>query len=105
MEPEPEHGAADITLASYARLVRRNRNVRRLWLAQIVSEIGDWFYSVAIFRRSSAKLEAQPELSLRGKHVHRYTFQQLLLLVPLAVPALAFYQEWQRSKRGSVRSG
>lgn len=38
-----------ITLAAYWRLVRGNRNFRLLWIAQIVSEIGDWFYSVAIF--------------------------------------------------------
>jgi len=49
MEPEPEHGTATISLASYARLVRGNRNVRRLWLAQIVSEIGDWFYTLSIY--------------------------------------------------------
>lgn len=36
-------------LAAYARLVRGNRNFRRLWLAQIVSEIGDWFYALAIY--------------------------------------------------------
>lgn len=36
-------------LASYWRLLRSNRNYRLLWLAQIVSELGDWFYSVAIF--------------------------------------------------------
>jgi len=29
--------------------VRGNRNFRLVWLAQIVSELGDWFYSVAIF--------------------------------------------------------
>jgi hypothetical protein len=49
MEPRPEQSAASITLASYARLVGRNRNFRRLWLAQIVSEIGDWFYTLAIY--------------------------------------------------------
>jgi MFS family permease len=49
MEPEPEHGAVSISLASYWRLVRGNRNFRRLWLAQIVSEIGDWFYTLAIY--------------------------------------------------------
>ncbi len=27
----------------------RNHNFRRLWLAQIVSEIGDWFYTLAIY--------------------------------------------------------
>ena len=38
-----------MTLASYWRLLRGNRNLRLLWTAQVVSEIGDWFYSVAIF--------------------------------------------------------
>lgn len=38
-----------MTLASYWRLIRDNRNFRLLWMAQIVSELGDWFYSVAIF--------------------------------------------------------
>lgn len=37
-----------MTLASYSRLLRGNRNFRLLWCAQIVSELGDWFYSVAI---------------------------------------------------------
>ena len=38
-----------ISLASYLRLVRGNRNFRRLWFAQIVSELGDWFYTLAIY--------------------------------------------------------
>jgi MFS family permease len=49
MEPEPEHAAQSISLASYARLLRGNPNFRRLWLAQIVSEIGDWFYTLSIY--------------------------------------------------------
>src|ERR1700758_1504153 len=49
MEPEPERERNSISLASYFRLVRENRNFRRLWLAQIVSEIGDWFYTLAIY--------------------------------------------------------
>ena len=49
MEPEPEHGTVTISLGSYARLIRRNRNFRRLWIAQIVSEIGDWFYTLSIY--------------------------------------------------------
>jgi MFS family permease len=49
MDPQPERGTSSITLASYARLVGRNRNFRRLWLAQIVSEIGDWFYTLSIY--------------------------------------------------------
>ena len=38
-----------MTLASYWRVLRDNRNSRLIWMAQIVSELGDWFYSVAIF--------------------------------------------------------
>jgi MFS family permease len=38
-----------IKLSDYGRLIRNNRNFRLLWGAQIISEIGDWFYSVAIF--------------------------------------------------------
>lgn len=49
MEPQPERSIETISLGSYARLVRRNRNFRRLWLAQIVSEIGDWFYTLSIY--------------------------------------------------------
>jgi len=49
MEPEPEHQVSSISFASYARLLRKNQNFRRLWCAQIVSEIGDWFYTLAIY--------------------------------------------------------
>src|SRR5258708_38652171 len=38
-----------IGLASYLRLIRGNRNFRLLWIAQIVSELGDWFYTLAIY--------------------------------------------------------
>lgn len=38
-----------VGVADYGRLVRDNRNFRLLWIAQIISELGDWFYSVAIF--------------------------------------------------------
>jgi len=49
MELQPEHAAPSISLASYFRLLRGNRNFRRLWMAQIVSEIGDWFYTLSIY--------------------------------------------------------
>ena len=49
MDPQPERGASSISLSAYLRLVRDNHNFRRLWLAQIVSEIGDWFYTLAIY--------------------------------------------------------
>src|ERR1700732_3272298 len=49
MEPHAEHAAPSISLASYSSLLGGNRNFRRLWLAQIVSEIGDWFYTLSIY--------------------------------------------------------
>src|ERR1700683_3568317 len=49
MDPRPEHPVPSISLGSYLRLVRGNRNFRRLWLAQIVSEIGGWFYTLSIY--------------------------------------------------------
>jgi MFS family permease len=49
MDPQPERATTSISLSAYLRLVRHNRNFRRLWLAQIVSEIGDWFYTLAIY--------------------------------------------------------
>jgi len=38
-----------ISLASYFRLLRGNPNFRRLWFAEIVSELGDWFYMVSLY--------------------------------------------------------
>lgn len=37
-----------LTAGGYTRLIRRNRNFRRLWLAQVVSLLGDWFNTVAV---------------------------------------------------------
>src|SRR5271165_2594264 len=41
--------ASGVSITNYLRLVRENANFRRLWLAQIVSENGDWFYTLAIY--------------------------------------------------------
>ncbi len=49
MDPQPERSDVSISARAYVRLVRDNRNFRRLWLAQIVSEIGDWFYTLSIY--------------------------------------------------------
>lgn len=42
-------GSAPVNLRAYATLLRRNRNFRLLWFAQVVSEVGDWLYAVAIY--------------------------------------------------------
>lgn len=44
-----ERASTSISLSAYMRLLRHNHNFRKLWLAQIVSEIGDWFYTLAIY--------------------------------------------------------
>jgi MFS family permease len=49
MEPAPELEISPVSFAAYLRLLGGNRNFRRLWSAQIVSEIGDWFYTLAIY--------------------------------------------------------
>jgi len=41
--------SSEVSLRNYLRLVRANTNFRGLWLAQIVSENGDWFYTLAIY--------------------------------------------------------
>ena len=42
-------GTKAFSLAAYATLLRTNRNFRLLWTAQVVSELGDWLYTVAIY--------------------------------------------------------
>src|SRR5882724_13377417 len=49
MEPVPQLEVSRVSFASYLRVLRGNRNFRQLWGAQIVSEIGDWFYTLAIY--------------------------------------------------------
>lgn len=49
MNAEIEQHLPSITLRAYMDLLRANRNFRRLWLAQIVSQIGDWFYTLSIY--------------------------------------------------------
>jgi len=49
MEPAAELEVRRVSFASYARLLSGNRNFRSLWSAQVVSEIGDWFYTLAIY--------------------------------------------------------
>jgi MFS family permease len=49
MQPAPEVEVSPVSFASYRRLLGGNRNFRCLWSAQVVSEIGDWFYTLAIY--------------------------------------------------------
>ncbi len=40
---------ASARIAEYVDLLKENPDFRWLWLAQIVSELGDWFYTVALY--------------------------------------------------------
>jgi MFS family permease len=41
--------SSPVNLSAYWRLLKTNRNFRLLWFAQVISEIGDWLYAVAIY--------------------------------------------------------
>ena len=49
MSPATETETQRVNIAAYTRLLRGNANFRRLWGAQIISEMGDWFYTLAIY--------------------------------------------------------
>jgi MFS family permease len=38
-----------VTIPDYWNLLRGNRNYRLLWSSQIISEIGDWFFTLALY--------------------------------------------------------
>ncbi|HWR53158.1 MAG TPA: MFS transporter [Bryobacteraceae bacterium] len=44
-------GSRNVSPTAYWRLLSGNHNFRRLWFAQIVSELGDWIYVVAVYSR------------------------------------------------------
>jgi MFS family permease len=60
-------------LAAYFQLLRRNRNYRLLWIAQIVSELGDWFYTLAVYHLL---------LELTGSKAQAVAFAVVLQVLP-----------------------
>ena len=55
-----------------------------------------FIYAISIARRGSAQEEVAFELAQRERYAHKYSGQSFLLLLPLVVPILALYQEWQK---------
>ena len=41
--------ATELPLNPYLSLLRRNRNFRLLYIGQTISQLGDWFNSVAVY--------------------------------------------------------
>ena len=47
-------GAGGAGGTGYVELLRRNRDFRQLWLGQVVSQLGDWFNTIAFIRSCCA---------------------------------------------------
>jgi len=65
-------------LSSYLALLRENQNFRLLWLAQIVSELGDWFYTLAVYNLL---------LDLTGSKAQAVAFAVVLQVLPTTLAA------------------
>lgn len=65
-----------------------------MWIA--LNYVPLLIYAISIARHKSAQQEVAYELEHKNKYAGKYTLQSLLLLVPLAVPVLAAYQELQK---------
>ena len=48
MTSERAAGEAGAGATGYVELLRRNREFRQLWLGQVVSQLGDWFNTIAV---------------------------------------------------------
>jgi hypothetical protein len=53
-------------------------------------------YAISIARRGSAREEVAFELAHKERYARKYSLQSFLLVLPLVVPILAIYQEWQK---------
>jgi hypothetical protein len=69
-----------------------------LWIA--LNYVPLLLYAISIVRHKSAHQEVAFELEHKDRYAAKYTLQSALLLVPLAMPILAGYQELQ--KRGKL---
>jgi MFS family permease len=75
---------------TYPQLLRRNRAFRRLWLGQVVSELGNWFNFIAALGLVRVVSNADPEVT---------TLLLICRLVPFtlfAPLAGAFVDRWSR---------
>ena len=57
-----------LTLNVYITLLRYNRNYRNLWLARVVSNLGDWFNLLASATLSPAQQPPVPGRTRRQQH-------------------------------------
>lgn len=77
---------------TYMQLLRRNRSFRRLWVGQIISELGNWFNFIAVLGLVRFVSHAAPEVT---------TIVLIVRLAPstiFAPLAGAFVDRWSRRK-------
>jgi MFS family permease len=75
---------------SYMQLLRRNRSFRRLWVGQVISELGNWFNFIAALGVVRVVSHAAPEAT---------TILLIIRLVPFTLVAPlagAFVDRWSR---------
>src|SRR5689334_7167404 len=77
---------------TYTQLLRRNRSFRRLWIGQIISELGNWFNFIAVLGLVRVVAHAAPEAT---------TIVLIARLAPATVFAPlagAFVDRWSRRR-------
>jgi len=75
---------------SYTQLLQRNRSFRRLWIGQVISELGNWFNFIAALGLVRVVSNASPEVTTIVLIVRLVPFT---LFAPLAG---AFVDRWSR---------
>jgi hypothetical protein len=48
---------------TYIQLIRRNQSFRRLWIGQVISELGNWFNLIAVLGLVRLVSHAAPEVT------------------------------------------
>jgi MFS family permease len=77
---------------TYLQLLGRNRSFRRLWIGQVISELGNWFNFIAVLGLVRVVSNAAPEVT---------TIILLVRLAPFTIFAPlagAFVDRWSRRK-------
>ena len=75
---------------TYMQLLRRNQSFRRLWIGQVISELGNWFNFIAALGLVREVSNAAPEVT---------TLMLIFRLVPFTLfspLAGAFVDRWSR---------
>ena len=91
---------------TYLQLLRRNRSFRRLWIGQVISELGNWYYFIAVLGLVRLVSNAAPEVTtiiliirlapftifapLAGAFVDRFSRRTVMIVTDLLRVVIAF---------------